>query len=69
MKKKVFYYFLKKYMSMFRYHFQSKRNMMSAFDLRIASENVCAEILNNLNSTTNMLKEAITQNFIPMKFK
>ena len=42
---------------------------MSAFDLRNISENFRVEILSNVISVTNMSRERVTQNFIPMKLK
>jgi len=44
------------------------KNMFSAPDLRCVWADVCAEILNNLNSTRNILKKPIIQNFMPMKY-
>jgi hypothetical protein len=43
--------------------------MSSATDLWNVSEDFSVEILNNLNSVKNMLKECLNLNFIPMKFK
>jgi hypothetical protein len=39
-----------------------------AFDVRNASENCGAKILDHLNSMKNMLKESPRVNFIPVKF-
>jgi hypothetical protein len=43
--------------------------MSSAADIRNVSANFGADILNNLNSVKKMLKERLTLNFIPIKFK
>lgn len=43
--------------------------MSSVADHRNASGNFGVEILNNLNSVKNMLKEHIIQNFIPINVK
>ena len=45
------------------------KHLMSAFDLRNISENFRVEILSNVISVTNMSRERVTQNFIPMKLK
>lgn len=47
----------------------SQKSMSSAADLQNILVNSGTEILNNLNSMKNMLKECLSLNFIPMKCK
>jgi hypothetical protein len=51
-------------------HGSVNKNMSwAAVDLRNVLENFGVEILNNMNSVKSMLKEHLTQHFVPMEFK
>ena len=65
---KYFYYCLKIHLMVSYYHCRSKKISL-ADDLRNVSENLEAEILNNLNSVKHILKGRFPLNFVSMKFK
>jgi hypothetical protein len=72
MGKKHSYCFLEKYMIIILCYciiIVRVKKYDSAVDVRNVSENVGAEILNNLNSGENMLAERLPLNFVLIEFK
>jgi len=62
--------FLTKCIIILHYHCQSqKKNISPVCDLQNVLENFSTEIMSNLNSVKNMLKDRVLLNFIPMKSK